>query len=257
MSTAAPIEPALTEGRAVRPAALPAVPTTPAASADPLVGQSAAPGPGAPAGSASVAPPAGWLDRVSDVHWRGLVDRYGPGLVADSLYVGLAFPVSTGVFVALVTALSLGAGLAVLGVGVVILALTLGLAGPVATCYRGALRATGREVREPRMPRRSGTLGMALTDPARWRDVGYLLVHFPVAVATWCVAVTWWAGALGGLTSGIQVIWDPSAVNQWPWVDPAANVAAWMLLGVLFTVSLPVVMRALVDVHVRLADAFA
>lgn len=226
MSTAASTDPAPTEGRAARPPASPV-----------------------PTGSR--------LERMSDVHWRELVDRYGPGLVADTVYVGLAFPVSTAVFVALVTALSLGVGLAVLGVGVVILALTLGLAGPVATTCRGALRAAGHEVREPRMPRRSGTLGAALTDPARWRDVAYLLVHFPVAVATWCVGVTWWAGALGGLTSGIQAIWDPSAVTRWPWAEPTANVAAWTLLGVLFTVSLPVVMRALADVHARLADAFA
>src|SRR4029078_9710255 len=44
-----------------------------------------------------------------------------------------------------------------------------------------------------------------LSDAEAWLDVLHAVVRFPVSVASFCVTITWWATALGGLT---MPLWD-------------------------------------------------
>ncbi len=52
-----------------------------------------------------------------------------------------------------------------------------------------------------------------LRDTQAWLDVAHGMLVLPVTVVTWSVAVTWWGGAVGGLT-----YWG--GVGRCPRTDP-------------------------------------
>ncbi|WP_214104372.1 sensor histidine kinase [Acrocarpospora catenulata] len=128
-------------------------------------------------------------------------------LVTDTGYLLLGFPLGIISFVLLVTGLSVGASLVVIWVGVPILALTLLTARGLADLERARLSGVlGREAARPRYPEpppESGWLRRSvqpLMSGQGWLDVLHGLVNFPVATATFCVAITWWAAAVAGIT---------------------------------------------------------
>jgi hypothetical protein len=125
-------------------------------------------------------------------------------------YVLTGFPLAVAAFVLLVTGFAVGVGTLAITIGIVVLAGTLAAARVFAQVERARLDA----LLGIRMPRpayrtpRGGRLGRALSagaDPRRWLDLLHGVVAFPVAVAAFSIVVSWFAGAVGGLS---YVLWE-------------------------------------------------
>jgi putative sensor protein len=142
--------------------------------------------------------------------------RRGRLRFADSAgYVLTGFPIALPAFVLLVTGLSVGLGLLVITVGIGILAITLGIAKAFAGLERTRLDALlGHRVPRPRYREpRGGVIGRAVSagaDPRRWLDLAHGLIGFPIAVASFVIVVSWFAGAAGGLS---YVLWEWSVTR--------------------------------------------
>ena len=121
----------------------------------------------------------------------------------DTVYILSGFVLATAWWSLLVTLLAVGLGLLVTLVGLPILAATLFVWIWIADTERWRARALlGIVVERPyRTLTADGWLRQLWErskDPAVWRDLVYLLlVFFPLAIATFVVAVTAWALALG------------------------------------------------------------
>jgi signal transduction histidine kinase len=192
---------------------------------------------------------------------QGFVRQLG----VDTAYSLVSFPVAIAAFVVVVTGLSLGAGLLVIWVGVVVLAATLLAARGFAAVERAWLPSVlGRPVPRPayRSPEGSAVrkLITPLRDPQTWLDALHGLVRFPLAVASFVVTVTFWSVALGGLTYG-----------AWAWALPdepndnqdllelmgfestyAEIVVFYAFLGIVFAVLLPFVVRGMALLQAQL-----
>jgi signal transduction histidine kinase len=179
-------------------------------------------------------------------------------LVVDTGYVLTSFPVAIAAFVVVVTGLSAGAGMLVIWVGVPVLAATLVAARGFATLERAWLPAVlGEDVPRPAYRRPEGgtvrRLVTPLRDPQTWLDALHALLRFPLAVLGFSVAVTFWAGALGGLT---YAAWDwalPDASTNPDNTDllellgfqstAGSRIALYTAIGVVFAVLLPFMIR--------------
>ena len=189
----------------------------------------------------------------------GWVSGVGAGLG----YLFRRFVLSIIAFVLVVTGLSMGVGLLVIGIGIPIAAITLWIAQRFGNVDRsGASKVLGTRIPPaPRLPR--GRFGFrALREPWAWRDPAHAILGFPLAVAFFPFAVGWTVGGLGGLlyplwawslpdentglaslllgfqvpvldaafvvAAGALVVWStPFVVRGLAWVD--ARIAAWML----------------------------
>jgi signal transduction histidine kinase len=119
---------------------------------------------------------------------------------SELLYCLIGLPLAIFGFTAVVTALSLGAGLLITVVGVFILAATVSAAGMFGEVYRGLGRGLLRiEVEKPIVRRRPGIWGF-LAEPNGWRAIIFLILQLPVAIVDFTVAVAFWTYGLGGLT---------------------------------------------------------
>ncbi|MGY1770852.1 sensor histidine kinase [Blastococcus sp. SYSU D00813] len=194
---------------------------------------------------------------------RGLVRQLG----IDTGYSLASFPVAIAAFVVVVTGLSVGAGLLVIWVGVAVLALTLVAARGFAAAERAWLPAVlRREVPRPAYRRAEGPALRRLLTPLRdaqcWLDALHAVVRFPFAILSFSVAVTFWAGALGGLT------WA-----AWGWSLPdgpddedlpellglgdgyALRVVFYAAIGLLFALLLPYVVRGVAVLQAQVGRA--
>lgn len=176
-------------------------------------------------------------------------------LVRRSIYLLTGFPLALAAFVAVVTGLSLGAGLLITVVGIFVLTIALVVARGFATVERARLVLLMDSRPAPMVYRRAEPgdgwlkrVTLPLRDPQSWRDAIHALVAFPVAVAVWVVAVTWWTVALGGLS----YLWWGWTVSSDPDNDDlpgllglgsgfATRVIFWTAAGALAAVSLPLV----------------
>ncbi|SDY84440.1 Signal transduction histidine kinase [Geodermatophilus africanus] len=192
-------------------------------------------------------------------------------LGVDTGYSLLALPLAVAAFVVVVTGLSAGAGLLVVWIGVAVLAGTLLAARGLAGVERAWLPAVlGRELPRPAyLPAGEGgavrRLTAPLRDPQCWLDALHGLLRFPFAVLAFVVTVTWWAGALGGLTYGL-----------WDWALPDAStdpdnsdllellglessswsrIFSYTLVGAVFAVLLPFVVRGAALLQAQLGRA--
>jgi signal transduction histidine kinase len=183
--------------------------------------------------------------------WR----RLGTG----TAYVLGGFPAALLAFVLVVTGLALGVGLAVVWIGVPTLVGTLHLARWSAALERRRIPAVlDREL--PRPVYRAARPGDAtvrrllvpLRDPQCWLDALHAVAHLVVSCVSFPVVVTWWAGALGGVT---YAAWDwaipygPDNVDLPELIGlgegRAARIGCYTALGVLLAVTLPFVVRAM------------
>ncbi len=156
-----------------------------------------------------------WLDR----------DILNPCTYGGIAYLLLALPLGIAEFTFLVTAISLGAGLAVTLIGIPILIVTVYAWRWIAQLERRLIAAmTGRVIADPYRPlppegslwRR---LGARLADPATWKDLVFLLLQLPlgavafvvtasvlsVGVAALFAPVTFWA-IPDGIDMGVVVV---------------------------------------------------
>ncbi|MGY1644234.1 sensor histidine kinase [Geodermatophilus sp. SYSU D00703] len=203
----------------------------------------------------SSARPSGWLRQLG----------------VDTGYSLLAFPLAIAAFVLVVTGLSVGAGLLVVWVGVAVLAATLVAARGLAVVERAWLPGVlGRPVPSPAYLRAGeGGPVRRLTTPLRdaqcWLDVLHAVLRLPFAILSFVVTVTFWSGALGGLTYGL---WDwalPDASADPDSTDllellgfessPWSRILLYTAIGVVFAVLLPFVVRATALLQAQLGRA--
>jgi signal transduction histidine kinase len=110
-------------------------------------------------------------------------------------------------FVVVVTGLSTGAGLLITVIGLPILTFTLYAARGFAELERLQLRKLlglnlPKAHYRPIDPEAGWLrrLVSPLMDPQSWLDTLYILVSFVTSTTAWSFAISWWAGAIGGLT---------------------------------------------------------
>jgi signal transduction histidine kinase len=185
-------------------------------------------------------------------------------LGVDSAYVLAGFPLAIVAFTLAVTGLSLGLGLiALFLVGVPVLVGTLFVSRGFAEAERSRLAPVLRQPRVGVQYRRAkpgaGRFRRMLApfgEVQYWLDTAFSFVRFPINVATFCIVVTWWATALGGLTYGLWQWSLPDAdnngivVNDRPLVDVLGfentstnRILINLVIGVVFAVTLPFVVR--------------
>ncbi|MGC4995846.1 sensor histidine kinase [Streptomyces sp. DT195] len=180
-------------------------------------------------------------------------------------YVLLGLPVAIALFVWAVTMVSLGAGLLVTFVGVPVLALALvgcrGFGALERARARGLLRV---RVATPEPLRPSGPgllpwLGAVLKSGSSWRHLVYALVHFPWAVFSFSVAISFWTYGWALLTyplwfwvfpmwagqGGIQVYGD---AHHSVYLDNPFEITVTALIGLVFTLVTPWLLRGLTTV---------
>ncbi|MFE9608373.1 sensor histidine kinase [Streptomyces sp. NPDC006012] len=177
-------------------------------------------------------------------------------------YVLLSLPISSLMFVFTLTMLSLGAGLLVTFLGVPVLAAALAGCRGLGVLERARARGLlGLEVSEPeplriRKPGVMAWVGTVLKSGASWRHVLYALLHFPWAVFSFVVAVTSWSIGWSLLTyplwfwvfpmylgqGGIQLYGDD---HHRIFLDNPFEITVTALVGLLFTLATPWIVRAL------------
>jgi signal transduction histidine kinase len=178
-------------------------------------------------------------------------------LAIDTGFTVLGFPLAIASFVVVVTGLSIGLGTLVIVVGLPILAGTLFVARLFADIERLRIPAVLRLPRTRPMYRTSepgdGLWKRIFTPLAQtqfWLDLVHGIVHFPIAVAAFCVVVSWWAAAIGGT---LTIAWDWSiprgpdnhALAQLIGLGDStfARVGLQTAIGLVCLVTLPAVVR--------------
>ena len=177
-------------------------------------------------------------------------------------YVLLSLPISILLFTYAVTMVSLGAGLLITFLGVPV------LAGALAGCRGfGALeRARARRLLdldvadpEPLRMKKNGPMawmGAVLKSGASWRHLLYAVLHFPWAVFSFVVALNFWAYGWALLTyplwfwlfpmygggGGLQLYGDE---HHQIYLDNPFEITVTALVGLLFTLATPWIVRAL------------
>ncbi|MFE9920106.1 sensor histidine kinase [Streptomyces sp. NPDC005774] len=180
----------------------------------------------------------------------------------ELVYVLLSLPISILLFTYAVTMVSLGAGLLVTFLGVPVLA--AGLSGCRGFGALERMRARGLldlDVAEPeplRMKRQGfvAWMGAVLKSGTSWRSLLYAVLHLPWAVFAFSVAVTVWSIGWSLLTyplwfwvfpmyagqDGIQLYGDG---QHQIYLDNPFEITVTALIGLLFTIATPWIVRAL------------
>ena len=136
------------------------------------------------------------------------------------IYLLLALPLGTFYFVFLVTGLSLGFGMIITLVGIPILLLVLGGSWVLRELERGLTIALLKEdiPRQSGRPTSSGLwprVKAHLSNRVTWTGMLYLLLKFPIGIATFTIAVTLVAVTLGLLTTPIYYSFVDMGGSVW------------------------------------------
>lgn len=204
------------------------------------------------------------LTRVGD-SWR----RVG----RDTAYVLPGLPIAIFSFSLLLVLLSTSLATVVVWLGALLLPLTLVIASAFAALSRSRLRHWGTEpgvvTYRTAGPGLMGKLRL-VADPRRWLDLVFeMLIAFPLRLITFVVAVVWLAAAPAGLTYFFWSLFLPdersflqllelidadlvpdSASGQYL-LDAGAHFA----VGLIFFITIPLVMRALAILDATLTTA--
>ncbi|MGW0708714.1 sensor histidine kinase [Streptomyces sp. NPDC002643] len=187
-------------------------------------------------------------------------------------YVVLSLPLGILMFTYAVTMLSVGAGLLITFIGVPVLAAALAGCRGLGALERVRARALlGVEVGppEPLRPKGHGALawmGAVLRSGSSWRQLLYSVIQFPWSVFSFVVAVTFWTYGWALLTyplwfwvfpvwagqDGLQLYGDET---HSVYLDNPFEVTMTALVGLLFTMATPWVLRALTMVDRVLVGA--
>ncbi|ANP48826.1 signal transduction histidine kinase [Streptomyces griseochromogenes] len=180
-------------------------------------------------------------------------------------YVLLGMPIAVALFCWTVTMMALGAGLLVTFLGIPVLAVALtgcrGFGVLERTRARALLRLDVAEP-EPLRTRKPGVfawMGAVLKSGASWRHLLYALLHFPWAMFEFVVALNFWAYGWALLTyplwfwlfpmyggqGGLQLYGDE---HHSVYLDNPFEITVTALVGLLFTLATPWIVRALTTV---------
>ena len=196
---------------------------------------------------------------------RGRVGRFHRGwrrALVDTAYILTGFALSLAWWVLLVTLIATGAGMVVTLVGIPILTATMYLWTRIAETERWrARRMLGLDVPSPYGAIEAGgflalvfeprVVWARMKDPAVWRDLVYLLVvFFPLAIATFCIAVSAWAVGVG-LVAQPFTYWTGAGLQfgESHRVDTLPESLACLVAGLLVLLVLPWVIGLLAAVH--------
>ena len=143
---------------------------------------------------------------------HGLAQRLLRRLGQDTLYILVGFPLGLITLVLCMVGFFLGLGTAIIWIGLPIMAGTLMMARGFATVERARLAPVlGRRLPHPAYKRpaeHAGLVGRLLkpfSDGQSWLDLLHGMFRFIPSTIAFAFAITWWAGALGGLTFPL---WD-------------------------------------------------
>ncbi len=189
-------------------------------------------------------------------------------LALDTAYGLSALPLAILGFVVVVTGIAAGVGLLVVWVGLAVLAGTLfamrGLAHLERLRLRNLqLRAAPSPVYRVAGPE-AGAVRRLLTplrDPQSWLDSLWGIAGFVTGIVAFVFTVTWWAGALGGLSYWFwqQYLPDDDDVTLVELMGighgQRAESVLYLAFGVVFALTLPAVLRAVSVTHGGLASA--
>jgi signal transduction histidine kinase len=177
-------------------------------------------------------------------------------------YVLLSLPIAIVLFTYAVTMVALGAGLLVTFLGIPVLAAGLAGCRGFGALERARARGMlGLEVGDPEPLRmkKSGLMawmGAVLKSGTSWRTLLYALVQFPWSVFSFVVAVNFWTYGWALLTyplwfwvfpvyagrGGLQLYGD---AHHAVYLDNAFEITVTALVGLLFTLATPWIVRAL------------
>lgn len=135
-----------------------------------------------------------------------------PRAWAELVYAVIDLAPAIAFFVATITLLAVGAGLAVIYVGVPILALALlvarfgGLVQRALALALLDLPSTSPAWAPPRRPGPVAAIVAVLRDPAGWRAVAYFVIKIVLAPVTFTVAIAFYAAGLGAVS---YPLWRP------------------------------------------------
>ena len=169
----------------------------------------------------------------------------------ETAYLLLDLPVGVAGFTFVVVGLSLGVSLLITFVGVPIVALMLVACRVGAAGELRRARLIGLRLDPPPPPAGEGTfvrrIVRQLKDAAAWRAALYFLLMLPVGIATFTVAVTWWATSLALLTLPAY-FWSlprggPQFSDTYYWNKPW-QIALAGVGGLVLTLLAPWVIRA-------------
>ncbi|MGW2782938.1 sensor histidine kinase [Streptomyces populi] len=180
-------------------------------------------------------------------------------------YVMLGLPLGILMFTFAVTMVSLGAGLLITFLGVPVLAAALAGCRGLGSLERARARGLlGVEVAEPEplRTRKHGAMawmGAVLKSGASWRHLLYAVVQFPWSVFSFVVALNFWAYGWALLTyplwfwvfpmyggqDGLQLYGDDTHSI---YLDNPFEITVTALVGLLFTMATPWIVRALTTV---------
>jgi signal transduction histidine kinase len=178
-------------------------------------------------------------------------------LGADSMYLIVGFPVALVAFILCFTLFWLGVGTAVIVIGIPIMVGSLYLARGFADIERLRIPAVlRRPAPRPRYRRAEANAGFwrrvatPLRDGQSWLDLMHACLAWILSTIGFSFIVTWWAGALGGLT---YFAWDwalprpenNTDLNELMGISDTytARVGLYTLAGVFFLITLPLVAR--------------
>ncbi|MFJ6837540.1 sensor histidine kinase [Streptomyces sp. NPDC091209] len=180
-------------------------------------------------------------------------------------YVMLGLPLGIIMFTFAVTMVSLGAGLLITFLGIPVLAAALAGCRGFGSLERDRARGLlGVEVAEPeplRMKKHGAMawMGAVLKSGTSWRHLLYAVVQFPWSVFSFVVALTFWTYGWALLTyplwfwvfpvyvgqGGLQLYGDGS---HSVYLDNPFEITVTALVGLLFTMATPWIVRALTSV---------
>ncbi|MEU4422846.1 sensor domain-containing protein [Actinoplanes sp. NPDC024001] len=189
-------------------------------------------------------------------------------LGADTRYVLTGMPLGLAAVILCLTGVAAGLGLAVVWVGVPLLAAAMMLARGFAVTERSRISAVlGEPMPQPAYRTANGPglvrrLLAVLADPQSWRDLAHASLRFVPSTVAFSLVLAWWAGMLGSLT------W-----SLWGWSLPngpderdlpellgfgegyLTAVGFYLVLAVLFAITLPAVVRGSALLEARFARA--
>ena len=179
-------------------------------------------------------PYAGFLDHPL----RGIFSPIAwPGTFARLLYLMLGFPLGLAWFVLYVTGFSLGIGLAIISIGVVILLGILLAVGPLTLLERWlAQRLLGARIGDPgfRAPGDEGFwrwMKATLSNRVTWTGLLFLLLRFPLGLASWVSTIVMLAVSSGFIAAPI-VWWFGGNISLERWQpDTFVETLPFTLLG--------------------------
>ncbi|MFI0511345.1 sensor histidine kinase [Streptomyces sp. WSLK1-5] len=180
-------------------------------------------------------------------------------------YVLLSLPISILMFTYAVTMISLGAGLLVTFLGIPVFAAGLAGCRGLGALERARARGLlGLEVGDPeplrmRKPGFMAWIGAVLKSGTSWRTLLYSVVHLPWALFSFVVAVNFWVYGWALLTYPLWFWIFPAYVGQDElqlygdethqiYLDNPFEIGVTALVGLLFTLATPWIVRALTTV---------